>query len=191
MSTVDFLAGPCSGLPLVPCCLALVGAVLSSAPARIQPRWVWASGLCLSEVGWCMLCWLFPMWGVVSEAVFGCLFRQCGCVGVCCSGCSSPVPCLLGGSSLHKVRGCPGCRRARRVSGAIARLELALAVRCGPLVVTPAKSVQNLIITLQNHLSPNETPHTQTVVSPCICFQPKAMKPKTPWIYQQKSPIIS
>ena len=129
--------------------------------------------------------------GEVSEAVFGCLFRQCGCVGVCCSGCSSPVPCLLGGSSLHKVRGCPDCRRARRVSGAIAPLELALAVRCGPLVVTPAKSMQNLIITLRNHLSPNETPHTQTVVSPCICFQPKAMKPKTPWIYQQKSPIIS
>ena len=112
-------------------------------------------------------------------------------LGVCCSGCPSPVTCLLGGSSLRKVRGCPDCRRTRRVSGAIAPLELALAVRCGPLVVTPAKSMQNLIITLQNHLSPNETPHTQTFVSLCICIQPKAMKPKTPWIYQQKSPIIS
>ena len=52
MSTVDFLARPCSGLPLVPCCLVLVGAVLSSAPACIQPRWVWVSDLCLGGVGW-------------------------------------------------------------------------------------------------------------------------------------------
>ena len=52
MSMVDFLARPCSGLPLVPCCLVLVGVVLSSAPARIQARWVWASHLCLGGVGW-------------------------------------------------------------------------------------------------------------------------------------------
>ena len=78
--------------------------------------------------------------GEVSQAAFACVFpRRCGCVGVCCGGCPSPVDCLLGGSSLHKGRECPDCLRARHVSGAIAPLELALAVRCRPLVVTLAK----------------------------------------------------
>ena len=52
MSMVNFLLRPCSGLPLVPFCLVLVGAALSSAPARIRPRLVWASGLCVGGVGW-------------------------------------------------------------------------------------------------------------------------------------------
>ena len=145
MSMVDFLARPCSGLPLVPCCLVLVGAVLSSAPAGIQPRWVWASDLCLGGIGWWFALLVVSCCFPCSQAAFACVFpRRCGCVGVCCGGCPSPVPCLLGGSSLHKGRECPDCRRARHVSGAIAPLELALAVRCRPLVVTLAKEYCNI-----------------------------------------------
>ena len=40
-------------------------------------------------------------------------------------------------SCIH-VRECPDYWRARHVSGVIAPLKLALAVRCGPLVVTLA-----------------------------------------------------
>ena len=52
MSMIDLLVRSCSGLPLVPFCLVLVGAVLSSAPACIQLLWAWASGPCLVGVGW-------------------------------------------------------------------------------------------------------------------------------------------
>jgi len=37
-----------------------------------------------------------------------------------------------------------------------------------------------------SQLSPNETPHKQTIVSSNICFQQKAVKLKTQWICQQK-----
>lgn len=62
MSMIDLVVRPCSGLPLVSFCLALVGAVLSFAPVSVQLLWARAPCLCLCGVGWWFgLVWLFPL----------------------------------------------------------------------------------------------------------------------------------